>query len=786
MEIKLDFSVIKCDQEHINPATAKKCSVCGEIFDDIEEKELLHQIRKDKLAEVFDIVKEKEKYIKILNKKIREKTISLEEHDNEFGFACHQIELISSNLSSGIFNELDLTSEIIGSSEFSITLLQLKSFFTNLYEPIINVMKCKSNDNMHKNSINRILKIAYATKDIFVIFLNSTIQDSLDKAKDYEIKGQEMLDEATKENRILSRLFSSSFIDSTVDLFSNGGMNYSAFSAMTLYNQNESSVEETILQMSQDSFFYYRRYLTKKYADYSMEDFLLLTMYMNNSLMLFDENEYFKKLNVANNMLEKAYLTSPFQFTNYINQYKERYIFMMKKMYELHFSASFIFANNPDEKIIIINVIKWYKDLCEGVYRDSSIMLYICCALLKNSSYDSDLITKKIGFADITCRFGSLNNKYNLNRLTDGVHNIIRHAEAHVDYDINYLDESILFRNKQKGLSEKISFNDFMLIFMQLQETINAITNAFEIFLLNHDEFLPLAKEIHLELVEDIPISQVDMAPLLRGIITTNQEVKIIEDECFLEIEGICIKEEGLGSCENLLSIFYTIVKCDNQYDNISLKVDDTEGNLICEVKLTTKYLRELDLEQDNSIYMLGFIKYLFNSKLPHFTDKKSLLNDMYYNIIRNLLENISKMTKLREGLIFGDDLSISLISYSKKLNDEIEYILYILRENENIVKDTRINTHLIEIVDRMKTKFMELSNHKKADNKFDAINKAISTDMFNLIDLIKLFKGEIDEEFFCRTKTSAGINMFKNIGRNAPCPCGSGKKYKKLLRYNT
>lgn len=307
MVIKLDFSVITCAQGHTNPATAKECSICGEIFDDIEDKELLHEIRKQKLAAIFDIVNDKEEYLKILNKKIREKTISLDEYDDEFDYANKQIELISNIVSSNMFTELDLTSDMLNSSEFPNTISQLAKFYADLYEPIVNVLKYIPKDNIFKNSRNRILKIAYAAKNTYIKLLNCTIQDSPKKAKEYEIEGQEMLDELSSEIRILNRLYSSSFINNSFDLFNDEGMNYSAFSALTLFNQNEDSIEDTLSQMSQDSFFYFRNYLTKNFEDYIVEDFLLLTLYMNNSLMLFDENEYFKKLNVANNILEKAY-----------------------------------------------------------------------------------------------------------------------------------------------------------------------------------------------------------------------------------------------------------------------------------------------------------------------------------------------------------------------------------------------------------------------------------------------------------------------------------------------
>lgn len=452
----------------------------------------------------------------------------------------------------------------------------------------------------------------------------------------------------------------------------------------------------------------------------------------------------------------------------------------MNKIYELHILTSFICSNNADEKIVILNTIKWYKDLCEGVYRDTSIILYICCDLLKNKSYDSSMLNKPIGFSDIVNRFSSLSSKYKLDRLTDGVNQIIRHAEAHVDYEINNTDRVINFRNKKKGLNEEISFDEFMELFSHLQETINVIINAFEIFLLNHDDFIQLAKDVHSALETHVPITQADMVPLLRGIIITNKTEKEVDGEYILQINGICIKDEGLGSCENLLSIFYTIVKYDEKYDKIFLNVDDSNGNLLCAIQMETRYLKELDLENSNSIYMLGFIRYIFNSKLPSFPNKKNLINDMYFNIITHLLDKIKGIVEMKRGLLFGNSLPISLTKLAEELVSDCEYILYILEEAEDLVIDKRLNMHMEEVINRMKSGFSKLSICKKADMKFDINNQAISKEIHCLVDIIKLFKGEINEKDFYLAKTKEDVKIYRNVGRNDSCPCGSGKKYKK------
>ncbi|MBN2878320.1 MAG: hypothetical protein JXN65_01710 [Clostridia bacterium] len=283
MIISLDFSVIKCNQGHINNAKAEECSICGEVFDDLEKKELLHETRQRKLEQVFNIVAQKESQLRELREKIRGNTIQLDKIDNEHEYIHRQINILQEIIAPELFEKLDLTSEALASDDFHNTLTELEHFYSKIYNPIINTLKFKPKDIFNKNAKNRLLRIALATKSAYITFLDCTIVDSLESAKEKEMLGQEKLNEISSETRILDRLYSSASIDSAIDLFSNGGMNYSAFSALTLFNQNEGSIDETIKLLSQDSFYYFRKYLTKNYEDYKVDDFLLLSVYMNGS-----------------------------------------------------------------------------------------------------------------------------------------------------------------------------------------------------------------------------------------------------------------------------------------------------------------------------------------------------------------------------------------------------------------------------------------------------------------------------------------------------------------------
>lgn len=80
----------------------------------------------------------------------------------------------------------------------------------------------------------------------------------------------------------------------------------------------------------------------------------------------------------------------------------------------------------------------------------------------------------------------------------------------------------------------------------------------------------------------------------------------------------------------------------------------------------------------------------------------------------------------------------------------------------------------------------------KKYENFLTVINEALGTDFDSTLDIIEKFKGK-DEQKYSPTLVLYNSKIFgellgfkeeeiteaQNIGRNNPCPCGSGKKYK-------
>ena len=87
----------------------------------------------------------------------------------------------------------------------------------------------------------------------------------------------------------------------------------------------------------------------------------------------------------------------------------------------------------------------------------------------------------------------------------------------------------------------------------------------------------------------------------------------------------------------------------------------------------------------------------------------------------------------------------------------------------------------------------------KKYTNFLDVINTALDTDFKSTVEIFERFKAQDSQKFspvhtlynskifseILGIKEDKPAQKYENIGRNDPCPCGSGKKYKKCCGAN-
>ena len=168
--------------------------------------------------------------------------------------------------------------------------------------------------------------------------------------------------------------------------------------------------------------------------------------------------------------------------------------------------------------------------------------------------------------------------------------------------------------------------------------------------------------------------------------------------------------------------------------------------------------------------------------------DKKVLNNNRY--IIGDYYFLVNDLSKVEQSLIIN---SKSIIPF-KKVDNNIRAVYELIDKLHN-----EIMYHLIDVdynVEKKKRFFgtIILLLHLEMFNK-DAIKSLIETNNFKLdkytfqkiVDCINKYKNDIPLwafNGFSRRDLSNGLAKTK-VGRNDPCPCGSGKKYKKCCGKN-
>lgn len=166
--------------------------------------------------------------------------------------------------------------------------------------------------------------------------------------------------------------------------------------------------------------------------------------------------------------------------------------------------------------------------------------------------------------------------------------------------------------------------------------------------------------------------------------------------------------------------------------------------------------------------------------------------NNSYENFLENSLGGFSSHKETYDvGIIFDEELGLSAIPFYKTFCKIFEEKDYKKIENwdkcvEHFLLTDGISANLLKRVEAKHPNFMKI------------INKIYSTDM-TFDELIEKYKPQyLKKKIFSSTTVLYESKTFsktlgyiedeenkpkfdaENIGRNEPCPCGSGKKYKK------
>lgn len=214
-----------------------------------------------------------------------------------------------------------------------------------------------------------------------------------------------------------------------------------------------------------------------------------------------------------------------------------------------------------------------------------------------------------------------------------------------------------------------------------------------------------------------------------------------------------------------------SVLAGDNMYEHVKDMIHDTIESSV------RSHLTGVEGERESDINML--IKYMEGIFVPHFTFK----ND--------------DLISLSDDQIIKKYLDLSEIMYEEK---EREFGPEQMREIERVVLlrcvDTRWMAH-IDDMDHLK-RSIHLMSYKQVDPKqayqmegsemFEQMIANIKEDVTKFMYRVRIERKPEREKVAKETGTNASETSVKKkepvkkkqtVGRNAPCPCGSGKKYK-------
>lgn len=140
-----------------------------------------------------------------------------------------------------------------------------------------------------------------------------------------------------------------------------------------------------------------------------------------------------------------------------------------------------------------------------------------------------------------------------------------------------------------------------------------------------------------------------------------------------------------------------------------------------------------------------------------------------YFNLEKEVYKKLlSDVDKVWEG---------SVASLAKEFDMELNYFVGFL----DGINDSLVVPNPIEEMDENTTVCLTFDKEKLYKNMVDA-----QADwLYDMEEWEPLLTPERRKELYREQKSSGTVVKDKKIGRNDPCPCGSGKKYKKCCGVN-
>lgn len=762
INIGIDFTYIECDCGEMFLYEHTKCSNCGYVpefcQDKIDPKSKLRKIRFD---EILNIIINSDLELKNLTSNIKEGKLKRNFKENVF-------EIIQVNFEA--INQLN-AKKIYTNKKFNSDRLETKSTEKNINEIKYTI---ESIYNIYKELI--LVEVPYTWKNLFYRFkevvkkylntnkliIKSITSDNYTSAMKSMKLAQSALDSTTEELNIFSDILEVKRIEETTN------KEFGIFDLIRLeMSKNiETPYQDNVIKILQEnSYQYFKEFLKNDIKYYSELEFQILSNLSSYKVLVissFLEIRFKPKIRNVIKVLELAKEKDLNKLKESMYNFKSKYLYALNIIHDVSQIDEYNIKYYNKERLLVRSTMRSYKDFIEGVYRDIMTIIVASSYILDKKDFEYEELkmqsfSEKLNY--IENKIPKKKNKnLNLPILSGGINKVFRHAEAHVDYDIDNKNKYIILRNKKDEIGsiiqEKYTFEEFYMLYIELKETIYSIIIGLEIFIAdNYKYFSNFILDVNQSILHDYEGYLFEFYYATIGLRCIEINTYIEKDKSILYVT--CVNEEDIVT-DTLEKCIYglasDVIQKNINEDIVIIEIIDLDNTTIGFTEVNMKYFNEyFEMEDNLKNYQMILIylttKIIYNRE--HYSNEKDEKDPL--TLILKLIEDLKESMDNKE---------------SEQILSEIAHIYYIINEYQKsiLLEDSPILTYIKLAIQDIINKEENNKEYRYKETLKESI-KEFYNDFLNILDK----KDTINQQ-----------SKRNKIGRNEICPCGSGKKYKK------
>ena len=786
MEFTIQYTGIECSNGHNNYYTREKCDVCGEKLTE-KETEIdplvvdRREFFKEYIEQIYACKTSWEQYRKEVEQGIQTKIALEEPFDNIANLLSKATEMTNENS----FDGMEVSEESIDDSEFKANIEAIVMKIEDFYGITSELVKLDCNfttSNLRNRLVDTILHYIEYYRSCFDAF----VALDLDECELVQEKISDELAASEREINMFSRIMDNMNLFGNVDIFERGAINHSAIFAM-IFGTEDVTPMENIRLTAELAYDYFEDLLDGDYHSFDVEELLNLSSYVYLGTSVFSEVSFNKKIQVVLEVLDKASEAEPNDFGGFIEKYLETYIDLSKQLDEFSKFFIFILGTATDEEIMMKSALTMYKDMAEGTFRDISKILFYSKKVIEGKEVLHDDILSWSKFGEIYSEFLS-DRKLGLECLTDGVNTLIRNAEAHVSYFIDEKNRKVKLissdSRKKKIREQEYTYEDFFNVLNTLSETVFSIFAGITIFFLNRkSDFESVYSVISKCKEESVGDVQIDMVMAMNGFVITDRSVFVDEGISTQKLCAIDVRDEREKDLDTLLFTLVASVAKDNvDVDYYCINIVDEKAKVLGTALVPTKDLKDRydneDMRGLTAMALARLCSEFTGNVKADLTDSETMLIKVIFNLLNIIRNKALECVKNEET--YSEEAYSQCIEV---LCNEIDEIQLLIAERYMY---TGIPYEVIHVNGMIKL-FRQVVGRLITTKRFSTSRTKVYEDFDSFSALSSCFKeyyeGSIDFQGYVGCYTNDVFSRFEKLEVNKPCPCGSGKKYKKCCR---